>query len=262
MGAERSRRRTRLRQAIAGLMAFCACLVGGGAAISVASKGQRLSGSTCAHPWQASFQVGGPNGRFTGDQTLIRMGSSLGPIPRSVDWSVRAGYVICSARIQLADGRWVGPTRVNPYPTPTPIGGEYTAPQGPHSSLRGVFVTAAHSPVRPGANCNYPLFSGFAVDGASSQGSDLKDFTVKYKLDRESKPGEPSVGALTTFQAEVIVTNPRIVMCRVVVKEFMGSRPPGRNYPLSIGSHGGLSSRLTLESRIPFSIAGYARLAK
>lgn len=237
------------------------CLVVGlvGLVLSASSARATATGSTCAHPWQADYRVGGPNGQFEGDQTLIRMGSALGPIPQSVDWSVRAGYVICSARIQLADGHWVGPTRVNPYPTPTPIGGEYTAPPGPHSPLRTVIVTAARSPVPPGANCNYPLFSGFAVDGAHSQKSDIKDFTVEYKRDSETKPGEPSVGALTTFQAEVIVTNPRIVMCRLVVNEFKGSR---RSWPLTIGPHSGLSSRLTLESRIPFGIAGYARVAK
>jgi hypothetical protein len=217
------------------------------------------SGSTCAHPWQADYRVGGPNGHFDGDLTLIRMGSALGPIPRSVDWSVRSGYVICSARIQLADGHWVGPTRVEPYATPTPIGGEYTAPHGPHSPLRTVIVTAARSLVPLGANCNYPLFSGFAVDGAHSQKSDIKDFTVGFKRDSENKPGETGEGDFTTFQAEVIVTNPRIVMCHLVVNEFKGSR---RSWPLTIGPHGGLSSRLTLESRIGFGIAGYARVAK
>jgi hypothetical protein len=175
------------------------CLVVGlvGLVPSAGSARATAIGSTCAHPWQASFQVGGPNGHFDGDLTLIRMGSALGPIPRSVDWSVRAGYVICSARIQLADGHWVGPTRVNPYPTPTPIGGEYTAPQGPHSPLRTVIVTAARSPVPPGANCNYPLFSGFAVDGATSQKSDTKDFTVKHKLDSENQPREAGEGNST-----------------------------------------------------------------
>jgi len=119
-----------------------------------------------------------------------------------------------------------------------------------------VFAAGTKKP-KPGSSCAHPLFSGFAVDGAHSQKSDIKDFTVKYKLDSETKPGEPAVGALTTFQAEVIVTNPRIVMCRVVVKEFKGS---GRSWPLTIGPHGGLSSRITLESRIAFGIAGYARL--
>jgi hypothetical protein len=237
------------------------CLVAGlmGLVPSAGSARATATGSTCAHPWQADYRVGGPNGHFDGDLTLIRMGSALGPIPQSVDWSVRAGYVICSARIQLADGHWVGPTRVEPYATPMPIGGEYTAPQGPHSPLRTVIVTAARSPVPPGANCNYPLFSGFAVDGATSQKSDTKDFTVKHKLDSENQPREAGEGNSTTFQAEVIVTNPRIVMCRVVVNEFKGS---GRSWPLTIGPHGGLSSRLTLESSIGFGIAGYARLVK
>jgi hypothetical protein len=258
MGADWSRR-SRPGQIVVVFMVLGTFLAYGEAAgipVTVASEGQPI-GSSCAHPWQASYQVGGPNGQFEGDLTLVSMGTSLGRSPRLVQWSVRSGYVICSARIQLADGRWVGPTRVEPYPTPTPIGGEYQAPQGPHSPLRGVFVTAARSSVPPGANCNYPLFSGFAVDGAPSQKSDIKDFTVKFKLDSENKPGETAEGDFTIFQAEVAVMNPRLVMCRLVVNEFKGS---SRSWPLTIGPHGGLSSRLTLPVGLAFGIAGYARL--
>jgi hypothetical protein len=110
---------------------------------------------------------------------------------------------------------------------------------------------------KPGSSCTHPLFSGESVDGSPSQKSDTKDFIVKFKLDSETKPKEALPGDFTTFQAEVIVYNPRLVMCRVVVSEFKGS---GRTYPLKIGPHGGLSSRLTLASSIIFGILGYARL--
>jgi hypothetical protein len=107
---------------------------------------------------------------------------------------------------------------------------------------------------KPGTSCAHPLFSGFAVDGAHSQKSDLKDFTVKFKLDSENKSeSDQSI----TFQAEVSITNPRLVMCRLVVNEFKGS---GRSWPLTIGPHGGLSSQLTLPVGVAFGIAGYARV--
>ncbi|HEY7829530.1 MAG TPA: hypothetical protein VIC06_03075, partial [Solirubrobacteraceae bacterium] len=203
-------------------------------------------------PWQAIYRVGGPGGGFEGDQKDIPMSGT----PRLVNW-VAPGprSVICSARIQLTDGRWVGPTRLYPYATPTPIGGEYQTQHG--SRVRTAIITAARSPVPPGASCNYPLFSGLAVDGYPSQRSDTKDFTVQYKFDSQTNPDTP--GALTTFQAEVSVSNPRLIMCHLFVSEIKGS---GRTYRLNIGPHGGLSSRLTLESRIGFGILGYARLAR
>jgi hypothetical protein len=251
MGADHSRHRPRTYGALGACLA--ALIVIGASQLVSSASGQSGSGSSCAHPWQAIYRVGGPGGGFEGDQTHIHMSGT----PRLLNWlAYRPRSVICSARIQLANGRWVGPTALYPYTTPTPTGGEYKAP---HAPLRTAIVTAARSPVPPGASCNYPIFSGLAVDGFPSQRSDTKDFTVKFKLDSETKPGEASEGDFTTFQAEVIASNPRLVMCRLVVSEFKGS---GRVYPLSISPHGGLSSRLTLESRIGFGILGYARLAR
>jgi hypothetical protein len=127
----------------------------------------------------------------------------------------------------------------------------------PRSKARRACIKLVESQ-KPGSSCKHPLFSAFAVDGASSQGSDLKDFTVKFKLDRRNKSGER--GESITFHAEVIVSNPRLVMCRLVVAESKGGGPRGRNYPLSIGPHGGLSSQLTLPAGTAFGIIGYARL--
>jgi hypothetical protein len=118
-----------------------------------------------------------------------------------------------------------------------------------------VVLAASTKNPKPGTSCAHPLFSGFAVDGSPSQKSDLKDFTVKFKLDSHNKSGESDESI--TFQAEVSITNPRLVMCRLVVNEFKGS---GHSWPLTIGPHGGLSSQLTLGSGIAFGIAGYARL--
>jgi hypothetical protein len=248
MGADRSRRRTSIYGALGGCLA--ALVIGGSLPASSADGHARL-GSSCAHPWQATYRVGGSNGGFEGDQAHIHMSGT----PRLLNWvAERPRSVICSARIQLTNGRWVGPTGLYPYTTPTPTGGEYKAP---HAPLRTAIVTAARSPVPPGASCNYPIFSGEAVDGFPSQRSDTKDFAVKRKIDSETKPKEALPGDLTTFQAEVIAYNPRLVMCRLSVSEFLGG---GHTYPLHIGPHGGLSSRLTLESSIIFWISGYARL--
>jgi hypothetical protein len=250
MGADHSRRRPRTYGALGACLT--ALFVIGASLPASSADGQASLGSSCAHPWQAIYRVGGSNGGFEGDQTHIHMSGT----PRVFQWLVyrQPRSVICSARIQLADGRWVGPTALYPYTTPTPTGGEYKAP---HAPLRTAIVTAARSPVPPGASCNYPIFSGEAVDGFPSQRSDTKDFAIKRKIDSETKPGEAAEGDFTTFQAEVIAYNPRLVMCRLSVSEFLGS---GHTFPLHVGPHGGLSSKLTLESNVIFSISGYARL--
>jgi hypothetical protein len=248
MGADRSRRTPSARVVVG---ACLAAVLGMASLLAGSADGQAGLGSSCAHPWQAIYRTGGPGGGFEGDQAHIHMSGT----PRLLGWvAERPRSVICNARIQLADGRWVGPTSVSPYTTPTPTGGEYKAP---HAPLRTAIVTAARSPVPPGDSCNYPIFSGLAVDGFPSQRSDTKDFTVGIKIDSETKPKEALPGDFTTFQAEVTVSNPRLVMCRLFVSEFKGR---GRTYPLSIGPHGGLSSRLTLASSTAFGILGYARL--
>jgi hypothetical protein len=109
---------------------------------------------------------------------------------------------------------------------------------------------------KPGISCKHPLFSGRAVDNGTAQKSDLKDFIVNEKIDRTHLSGEVGFKNTVTFQAEVVVHNPRVVLCRVEVVEFEGK---GRHWPLKISPHGGLSSELTLENSIHIAILGYAR---
>ncbi len=171
------------------------------------------SGSSCAHPWQATYQTGGPNGGFEGDERHIHIDGT----PRLLNWSVRAGYVICNVHIQLANGRSAAPTTIYPYTTPTPLGGEYRAPHGPHSPLRTAVITAARSAVAPGASCNYPVFSSQSVDGFPSDGSDTTDYSVKVKVVRDPNPGSAEPMRL---RLEVAVHNPRAVICRAFLTIF------------------------------------------
>jgi hypothetical protein len=134
-----TRKPTRLRSAIA----ICAPLAIPAivAALAQASTGSSMAeasaasatGSSCAHPWRASYVVGGPEGGFEGDQKRIEMNGT----PRKLTWVVwpEQGNVICGVRIQLADGKLGRPTKLLPYATPTPVGGEYREPHGPHSRL-------------------------------------------------------------------------------------------------------------------------------
>jgi hypothetical protein len=78
-----------------------------------------------------------------------------------IEWTVPSGYVICSARVQLADGSWAAPTGLLPHATPTPRGGWYEETSNPASRFTAVAITAAKSPVAPGTSCNYPIESTF-----------------------------------------------------------------------------------------------------
>jgi hypothetical protein len=232
-----------------------------GLSLAASSTSASTTGSTCAHPWTATYLVGGPGGGFEGDQHAIHMSGT----PRSLSWvAIRPRSVICSVRIQLADGRIVAPTKLLPYSSPTPTGGEYRAPHGTHSPLRQIVVTAARSPVPPGASCNYPVLSSQSVDGAPSTGSDTKDFSVKVKVVSDPAPGTK---APMSLQLVVTIHNPRIEICRAVLTVY----PPNPEgyiraetaevHPVAISPSGTVtSSDVVVPSDDGFSGVAYARL--
>ena len=213
-------------------------------------------GSSCAHPWQARYQTGGHGGGFEGDQSHIAMSGE----PRNLTWDVKPGNLICSVRIQLGDGQWVRPTKLFPYRTPTPIGGEYQAPSGAHSPLKLAVVTAARSPVPPGTSCNYPVYSTEAVDGAPGQGSDTKDFGVNVRTISETNPGEPIPGAKTTLSLVVTVHDPRVELCHAYIAAIAPDFSHEDEHLVHISSHGGESSAVTIPATYASAGIVYARL--
>lgn len=264
------RRRTSRRLAALGTLAVCLAAAG---PLAVAAGPARIAGSwragsSCAHPWPAAiYRAKRPNGEFAGDHHHIYMSGAI----HDLNWIVQPekGNVICSARVRLANGRWVGPTRIYPYPTPTPIGGEYKTPSGPHSPMREVIVTAARSPVPPGANCNYPVFTARAVDGGVSEGSDAKDYSVSFKVVHESNPGEPLPTATRTVRLQVVIHNPHVAICHAFLTVF----PPNaqgylrdetaKSLPVGITPNGTVTSPdITVPANWILSAIAYARLKK
>lgn len=245
MGADESKlkpeRAMRRGRSVALLMAGLAVLAvvvapaAGGSTARAASGGV---GSSCAHPWRASYVVGGPEGGFEGDQKRIEMNGT----PRKLTWVVwpEHGNVICSVRIELADGKLGRPTKLFPYATPTPYGGEYREPHGPHSRLRAVFVTAAKSPVPPGSSCNYPVYNGQSVLGTPGEGADTKDFSVKVKAVSVTSPGEPKPGSVMTLRIEVYIHNPRVAICRafMTIIPSNGNGETAKTFPVKIKPDG------------------------
>jgi hypothetical protein len=255
MGAGRSRPGGMLTMLGACLVAVLVGL-GAPAVVITAWAAQGAQGSSCAHPWRASYLVGGPEGGFEGDQKRIEMSGT----PRKLTWVVwpEQGNVICSVRIELADGKLGRPTRLLPYSTPTPVGGEYRAPHGPHSPLRAVIVTAAKSPVPPGSSCNYPVFGSQSVDGAPAEGADTKDLSVTVKVVSDPNPGSTEP---TRLRLEVDIHNPRVVICRAFLTVVPSDGHGAKTIPVSITSGGTVTSE-DIEVPADYAFAGvvYARL--
>jgi hypothetical protein len=203
--------------------------------------------------------VGGRGGGFEGEQKRIEMNGT----PRKLTWVAwpEQGNVICSVRIELADGKLGRPTRLLPYATPTPVGGEYREPHGPHSPLRAVFITAARSPVPPGASCNYPVFGSQSADGAPAEGADTRDLSVKVKGVSATSPGEPKPGSSMTLRVEVQIHNPKIVICRayMTVVPSDGNSEAAKTFPVKIGPNG-TSQEVEVPEEDAYSAVVYARL--
>jgi hypothetical protein len=213
-------------------------------AISMATSSR--PGSSCAHPVVVTLHRGqkavGYHHQIIIDAEYRQLIPGVKAIIGWYGWSGPGAEdtdIICSARIQLRDGRWVGPTRLRPYPTPTPVGGEYRETTDPNTQFQQVVVAFAKAPVPRGANCNYPQQS--RVGGTMQKG-----------LSAAFRSNTPERG-----RSEVAVTihNPNVVICRIVAEEE-GQAPPGvgslfehiRSFPITIGPHGGLSSPLPQES--------------
>jgi hypothetical protein len=220
-------------------------------------------GSSCAHPYKATFKAEG-HGAFGGNQNRIQMGAYTGSRWR-VEWSLKSGEVICSARIQLRNGSLVQPTRMIPYPTPTPTGGEYAEPHHARSALSSIVVTYAKSPVRAGSSCDYPLESRWTSQG---QGGNTGDFSVGIK-------GYNPNLALNTPQRvwlEVTLNNERVAICpQATIEVFthtqaeIDNETPGpgtlHRYSVSMKPEGGDSSTVTVQEQVTAADV-YGRLVR
>ena len=222
------------------------------------AAGSARPGSSCAHPWRASYVVGGRGGGFEGDQKHIEMGGSS----RKLTWDVwpEQGNVICAVRIELADGRIARPTRLDPYPSPTPVGGEYRAPHGPHSPLRAVFVTAAKSPIPPGASCNYPVHGSLSLNGVPDFGGNAPGLNANIVTVSDPEPGSSEPMRL---RLEVHITNPRIVICRayMTVVPSEGNSDTAKRLPVAVTPSGTVTSGdVEVPSDASVTAVVYARL--
>lgn len=159
--------------------------------------------------------------------------------PPTTEWSVPAGYFICGTRLQLADGSVASPTYVFPSATPTPIGGQYDETAGdPGFALATITVTAAKSPVLPGASCNYPQES--TLTGTVSHAGPKSHVSVNVV---EVSPTRLRL-KLKPHKADLVLCPKAYIFLRLINAEGI----PARRlvFPVSVKPHGGLSSTVTV----------------
>ena len=240
MGADHNRPR-RHRPMGVGAAAFAVLLALGLTPLALGAKTPR-PGSSCARPVVVTLHRGQRFAHYQHQVIIDAEYRHLIPgVNAIVGWYGWSGPgaedtdIICSARIQRRDGSWAGPTRLRPYPTPTPVGGEYQETTNPSTQFRQVVVKFAKPPVPRGANCNYPQQS--RVGGTMQKG-----LSAAFR-----------VGIPEPEMAEVAITvhDPNTVICRAIAEEE-GQADPGvgslyehiRSFPITIGAHGGISSPL------------------
>jgi hypothetical protein len=197
-------------------------------------------GSSCADPEVLSMGPGDARLSFDpGNHIELIDGPPLAYNgPASMEWSVPPGYVICSTRIQLANGSVVPPTDVFPYSTPTPTGGQYDETSDPASAVNTLTIAAAKSSVAPGTSCNYPqessLIGTVSHAGPKSQVSvnlvKVSPTVIRLKL----KPHKANLILCPKADIYLWLTNAQGIPTERLA------------YYVSVKPHGGLSSAITI----------------
>jgi len=252
-------------------MLLSACMILVFVAISTGSslaRGTHSTGSSCAHPYRATFTLKAGN---NSEEVLPTRSNPINislidtSRPRSIDWSVvRKGYMICQVRIALQNGGFGKPSRLFPFTTPMPTAGEYDETANPASRIRSVEVMAAKAPIPPGGNCNFPLETRRNQD--ESHSGDSRDFTVEilFRSTGEVEFGEPVRVQLkvTVFHPERVELCPKARIGDILRGKFEHGHVPVRDYYVPIPPNGGLSPVISVERGEGFGANVYARLKR
>jgi hypothetical protein len=254
-GARRKPGRNGSAAARAGLWAAGLALIATLLIATAASSAGRLRraptaqpGSSCTHPIVATLKRGQAAAKYH-EVIYVAPSHFIRGVVAAVRWDTYwPNQIVCSARIQLRNGSWVGPTRLLPYNTPTPVGGEYDETTNPRTQYRQVVVKLARSPVPMGASCDHPMTSRAGY-------SDEKDPRVVFRVNAP-RAGMDEVAAT--------IYDPNIVICRAVAEEISQQQKWGwefiRSFPITIGKHGGASTPVPMPNAWNFlMVSVYSR---
>jgi hypothetical protein len=234
MGANRSRTSTAAWFCLAGLL-----LVGASSALAHPAKLRGALGSSCNHPLM-STPLGGTGARYY--SVRLRADAS-GSGQDELDVAIHnPRVVICRAVIEeRASGGSAKALRTF-HPTIGPHGGLSSPVPRPGAGSGAILNAKVYArlepskmPPNPTAGCTLAnTWDGYSEDG------DRQDFGVRIK-ETGTSPGPYSA------QIEVTIHNSKVEICEGSISWYEGNGATGQHTaPVTIGVHGGLSSRVSL----------------
>jgi hypothetical protein len=194
-------------------------------------------GSSCADPESATVGYGMTILSETPVFHILAAGGFGPGDSGSLVWFAPPGEIVCSIRIQLANGSVVPPTYLFPYATPTPEGGQYDEPAEPVSHVSTVTITAAKPSIPLGRSCKLPIPSSL-LDTIQHTGP-RPDVLVKLI---ELSP--------TTLRLKLTPRIPNLVLCptadfSVWLTDAQGNSVKRLNFYVPVNAHG-LTSVITI----------------
>lgn len=222
---------------VAGMGLFAALAASAGVSAHAATSGP---GSSCADPESVTVGYGSaaPILASTPDYQIKWMGDFQPGYPGSMVWYAPPGDIICSTRVQLANGTVAPPTNVFPYPTPTPTGGQYDETADPASHFSSITITAAKPPVPEGKSCNFPVESSLAE-------------TIQHTGPRPAISVKMIEVSPLALRLKLTPRKPNLLLCpkadlSVWLTDAQGNPIRRVDYYLSVKPHGGLTSVVTV----------------
>lgn len=234
MGADRSRTRLTLGLCLAGLLLAVAS-----SALASSSKHHSTLGSSCAHPLMTTA-FGGTGARYY-SVTFRTDTPTKGQ--DELDVSIHNHrVVICRAVVEERAGTYNPKALRTFHPTIGPHGGLSSPLPRARAGSNIVFFAKVYARLEPAKITKPGHTSGCTLENVWDGGEigDKRDFGVKLKVSG-NEPGP------YTATVEVTVHNPKVEICSAVITGYEGNGASGQHsYPVAIGPHGGISSRVSL----------------
>jgi hypothetical protein len=239
MGAHRSRTRLIVGLCLAGLL-----LAAASSALASASKHHSALGSSCAHPLMTTA-FGGTGARY---YSVTFRPDTPTQGQDELDVSIHnPRVVICRAVVEERAGTYNPKALRTFHPTIGAHGGLSSPLPRPGEGSGAVLFAKVYARLEPAKISKPGHTSGCTLETTWFQGDtgDKQDFDVTLKVTGHSP------GPFPTY-VEVTVHNPKVEICSATITgiEVTAGGSVHKSWPVAIGPHGGVSSRVSLPGTI------------